>query len=1021
MAVLKDLIVHGASRFLNGINTDSIHANLIDANDGVFKTITTTTLDAETITTEMLKATNARVSQTLTVDGTISTNKWEAANIANIGGNFYISPTGKSDSGTITVTKTGTTTINGVTVGIYKLVVGSASFGVTSTNSTIWGPTSNNQSKVIFTGSISYSNSKKFPLGTCNGTMTTLSTGTNILTGFTITGVTSAALDVFLKEVGITVALNTDYSCSGYELQISVYQSYSNSNLRPVGILLTSYGKEKRQYIDIYGGTNVLGDTASGFADPEVRIGQLDGLPALYTGQSPSGWGIYTTNGFFKGKIVATLGKIGDGTAAWTIGNDGNNRAYIYSGITNITSSGSTTGIYVGTNGISNYQSASQYVNLSSGKITAQGADIQGVLKADTGRIGGSSGWTIAAQQISSGSLGSDSSMFLSTKNLSGTVGGKTFGSSDAAWRFTVGSHFGVDKTGALYCDTAIITGAITASALTINAGATIGGDGAKPILNSTFLKVDGNGLMLYDGSSSESTSSTVSTNNLLITPSEIQIRDGQNVLAKYGSAVTIGNDEDELDSSYIYIDNNDFIVFDSRHSKAFSVSSDGALLTLEKLRTKGLSISTRSESKTNPNGQTKTISLSGYNIPTDNASNTTFRYTLFAILNNNNTIGENITVSLQDIKNAGSSGYTPVTHRLVYEEGGRVTFTYTQTGSIERLIVTTSITGTKISRIFININSCSYTETTESLTPYCSIGSRKEDTTLGAYSITGGYNNEASGNYSQSFGCDTISQGAYQTVIGKYNTAQGSNSIANTDYAFIIGNGTSNTARSNALTVDWNGTITANGYICNNIGGNSSTTHASVLSTWFANHKSSISRNTVLSYWSNSYGNGSQYIGYFLNGYDTTPYGGFFVCHYGTPRYVGISNGTYTQYELTKTATSSRKTKENIKLMTEKEAKKLYDLNVISFDYKKGYEEGKKNQFGLIAEDCDKIIPYVVNKPNDNEDSIWGIDYVKFVPYLIKNLQLHEETIEKLNNTVQQLMDRVDKLESEIKALKSQ
>ena len=59
MAVLKDLIVHGASRFLNGINTDAIHANLIDAQDGVFKTITTTTLDAETITTDMLNANNA--------------------------------------------------------------------------------------------------------------------------------------------------------------------------------------------------------------------------------------------------------------------------------------------------------------------------------------------------------------------------------------------------------------------------------------------------------------------------------------------------------------------------------------------------------------------------------------------------------------------------------------------------------------------------------------------------------------------------------------------------------------------------------------------------------------------------------------------------------------------------------------------------------------------------------------------------------------------------------------------------
>ena len=71
-----------------------------------------------------------------------------------------------------------------MSVGVYTLVVGSASFGVTSTSSTIWGTSS----KVIFTGSIAYNSSKKYPLGTCNGTMTSVSTGSGTLTGFTITG-----------------------------------------------------------------------------------------------------------------------------------------------------------------------------------------------------------------------------------------------------------------------------------------------------------------------------------------------------------------------------------------------------------------------------------------------------------------------------------------------------------------------------------------------------------------------------------------------------------------------------------------------------------------------------------------------------------------------------------------------------------------------------------------------------------------------------------------------------------------
>ncbi len=67
-----------------------------------------------------------------------------------------------------------------------------------------------------------------------------------------------------------------------------------------------------------------------------------------------------------------------------------------------------------------------------------------------------------------------------------------------------------------------------------------------------------------------------------------------------------------------------------------------------------------------------------------------------------------------------------------------------------------------------------------------------------------------ASGRNSHAGGLGTIAQGYNQTVIGKYNIAQGSTgSLINTDHAFIIGNGTSGTTRSNALIVDWNGGAT--------------------------------------------------------------------------------------------------------------------------------------------------------------------------------------------------------------------
>ena len=83
------------------------------------------------------------------------------------------------------------------------------------------------------------------------------------------------------------------------------------------------------------------------------------------------------------------------------------------------------------------------------------------------------------------------------------------------------------------------------------------------------------------------------------------------------------------------------------------------------------------------------------------------------------------------------------------------------------------------------------------------------------------------------------------------------------------------------------------------------STSHALALKAEFDSHKADIPRSQQISYYSSAMSNGSIAMGYFLSGYDTGPYGGFFVAHYNTPRYVGISGGTYTQWRLLKGADS--------------------------------------------------------------------------------------------------------------------
>ena len=800
MAILNNLIVHGSSRFLNGINANSIHTDLIDANDGVFKTITTTTLDANTITTDMLKANNARVSQTLAVDGTISTNKWEAASIANIGGNFYISPTGKADSGTITVTKTSTTTVNGVSVGVYTIVV-SGTFGVTSTSSTIWGTSS----KVIFTGSISYpkmtgtdltTTGKKYPLGSCNGTMTQVSTGTGTLTGFTITGVNSPALDIFFQEVGVTSVSST--ACSGYEMQISVYQSYYSSALHPVGILLTSYGKEKKQYIDIYGGANTLGDSDSGFADPAVRIGQLDGLPNIVDGSTaeattPTGWGIYTNNGFFKGKIVSNAGIIANftinGSKLYSNGHSAYNTAttgiyigddYISfgsGGVTYFNTSGtgkvgpwtltttalyntkssynnSNAGVYIGTDYIAGGAGEKWWLKSdgsakigamtlsSAGVLAVPAANVTGTLTASQVDVSGiiTSGG-IVTNTLTGGTFNTTDYIRVSTQASSsltiGTSGAKT------DWRIIAGKTFGVDKSGNLYATSANITGTVNATSFS-----------AKYYDSNNILQrqiaLDAFGLKIMDGTSPTpnilsqfGTTSTIGRDsgdnyNINITGTDIDLRYNANVLNR--------------------INNNGMVLYDG------SGVADSNILA--KFNTNGAQIG--KSNKTHANVYSNSLELT-------DSSNTTF----FKVRDAVNESGQvTDTFAGNGEKTEFSLSYT----------ASNTDYTVTQNDvTVSPTKTTTKITfstAPAVGDIIVVV----YNVVGNSAKAY-DLGIRKTNIISGNYSVIEGYETAASGSYSHAEGRQSIARGGCSHAEGDNVQANGTISHAEGIKTYAIGN----------------------------------------------------------------------------------------------------------------------------------------------------------------------------------------------------------------------------------------
>ena len=83
---------------------------------------------------------------------------------------------------------------------------------------------------------------------------------------------------------------------------------------------------------------------------------------------------------------------------------------------------------------------------------------------------------------------------------------------------------------------------------------------------------------------------------------------------------------------------------------------------------------------------------------------------------------------------------------------------------------------------------------------PYFTFGERKANSTIGNYSIAGGYQVISSGYASSAFGNNVSATVEGQMVIGRYNLAS--------TYPFVIGNGSQSLGNSNAFTVDWDGYV---------------------------------------------------------------------------------------------------------------------------------------------------------------------------------------------------------------------
>ncbi len=226
-------------------------------------------------------------------------------------------------------------------------------------------------------------------------------------------------------------------------------------------------------------------------------------------------------------------------------------------------------------------------------------------------------------------------------------------------------------------------------------------------------------------------------------------------------------------------------------------------------------------------------------------------------------------------------------------------------------------------------------------------------------YSAAMGYYTTASGSASTAMGSYTAAPSFVEVVIGRHNTAYTPGSTTgwnSNDRLFVIGNGTSSSAQSNAMTVLKNGRV------------------------------------------------GLQTV--------TSP---TFALHLPNSTTDGIGKGRATEW----TTYSDARIKSDMQPIAYglKEIIRLQPVRYFHHDSRTEagmiqiLESGAPGM-GFAAQEVYQIIPEIVSVPEDENTDLWGLSYDKLTPVLVKAIQEQQEIIEAQNANI-------DQLRSELAALK--
>ena len=280
-----------------------------------------------------------------------------------------------------------------------------------------------------------------------------------------------------------------------------------------------------------------------------------------------------------------------------------------------------------------------------------------------------------------------------------------------------------------------------------------------------------------------------------------------------------------------------------------------------------------------------------------------------------------------------------------------------------------------------------------------------------GDYSTAMGFNTDATGDYSTAMGLGTKASGVRSTAMGSYTTASGVRSTAigfnttasaygslsigqyndsiissnktnwvATDPVFIIGNGLTDIARSNALT------ILKNGKTGINTAAPLAGLHIKGIAPTFDSHLRLESAGSNTDYMNMSYDGSTKFRNFGVNDeFQFRNAASTINCRI-------FDNGNMTIAGLL-TQSSDERLKENI-VRIPNALNKVMQLNGYQYNWKPELHKDSKQQIGLLAQNVETILPQLVAT---DAEGMKSIAYQNIVPVLIEAIKELKKEIDEL------------------------